>query len=50
MPKSRPNKSKHADLVKLSPFSLVQKKAANFTRPAFEALKFEIYLWGTKKI
>jgi hypothetical protein len=32
------NKSKQADLVKLSPFSLAQKNAANFTKPVFEAL------------
>ena len=31
------NKSKHADLVKLSPFSLAQK-VANNTKPVFEAL------------
>lgn len=32
-----PNKSKHADLVKLSPLRL-RKKAAIFTKPVFEAL------------
>ena len=31
-----PNKSKHADLVKLSLFC--SKKVANFTKPVFEAL------------
>ncbi|MFT5071979.1 MAG: hypothetical protein ACI8V8_001951, partial [Chitinophagales bacterium] len=34
---TKSNKSKHADLVKLSPFRL-RKKAANFTKPVFEAL------------
>jgi len=33
---SKCNKSKHADLVKLSPFC--SKKVANVTKPVFEAL------------